>query len=325
MERQDVPTAAYASFTSHQSATAYLKTLKKYPVVIKASGLAAGKGVIIAQNPPEAEAALQDFMVDSKFGDAGAEVVIEEFLTGPEISIHTITDGTATTCTLPSAQDHKAIHDGDKGPNTGGMGVVSPVPATTPWIMSRIKQEILIPTFEGLRVEGREYRGMLFTGCILTADGPKVLEFNARFGDPETQSLMLLLSPETDLAEVLMACATRRLKEVEIGIREGVAACNVVVVAGGYPGSFEQGDVVTVDEDKMPEGKWFYFSGDHSVLFCSFNLCLLSEHITDDNLTFIRHDPLPRRNSPPRRSRRQIKTGYRRRSRLLRRRHGPIP
>ncbi|KAI9665541.1 MAG: hypothetical protein M1831_001684 [Alyxoria varia] len=261
MHRHNIPTAAYSSFTTHQAALEHLRTATtSYPVVIKASGLAAGKGVITAYSLSEAEAVLSSFMLDRKFGDAGAEVVIEQFLTGPEISILTFGDG-ATTRTLPSAQDHKPVYEDDKGPNTGGMGVISPTPAATPEVMRRIEDEILRPTFDGLKAEGREYSGMLFTGLMLTPEGPKVLEYNARFGDPETQSVLLLLDEgETNLADVLMACTQRRLHEVEIKIKEGLHACNVVVIAGGYPGSFSQGDAIEIGE-VLPEDVTLFHAG----------------------------------------------------------------
>ncbi|KAI1625936.1 putative bifunctional purine Ade1 [Exophiala viscosa] len=251
MLRHGIPTAEYKTFTDFHAARAYVESIE-HRFVIKADGLAAGKGVIIPSTKGEAIRALTDIMVNQHFGTAGSTVVIEEFLEGQEVSVSTLSDGT-TTVTLPVGQDHKRIHVGDKGPNTGGMGVYAPVPAATPELLQRIKTEILRPTFEGLRREDREFVGLLFTGIMLTPTGPKVLEYNARFGDPETQSLMPLLGPEVDLAEVMLACIERRLHEVEITVRTGYA-CNVVVAAEGYPGQYRTGDVVQFSS--VPTGWW---------------------------------------------------------------------
>ncbi|KAL6721693.1 Bifunctional purine biosynthetic protein ADE1 [Lecanora helva] len=187
MRRHGIPTAAYGNFSDYEQAKSYLATAE-YPVVIKASGLAAGKGVIIAENPVEADEALKDMLIRSKFGSSGTSAVIEEYLQGDEISILTFSDG-VTTRTLPSSQDHKRIFDGDRGPNIGGMGVIAPTPRATPEVMKRIEDEILQPEFNGLKFEGLTYTGMLFTGLMLTDSGPKVLEYNARFGCPDTIGL----------------------------------------------------------------------------------------------------------------------------------------
>ncbi|KAL8778271.1 MAG: hypothetical protein Q9213_007491 [Squamulea squamosa] len=258
MRRQGIPTAAYGSFDDYEHAKAYLAELK-YPTVIKVSGLAAGKGVVIAQNMSDADEALQDFMIRGKFGSAGATVVIEEFLSGDEISVLTFSDGDATR-TLPSGQDHKRIFEGDCGPNTGDMGVISPTPSATPEVMQRIEEEVLRPTFEGLRSEGLEFTGLLFTGLMLTASGPKVLEHNARFGDPEAQSVLLLIDESTDLAEILEACTQKRLHEISIRTITGFA-CNVVVVvaAAGYPESYSQGDIIEIGA--LPAGVMLFHAG----------------------------------------------------------------
>ncbi|KIV83333.1 phosphoribosylamine-glycine ligase [Exophiala sideris] len=241
MRRHGIPTAEYKSFTDFRAARSYVESVK-HKVVIKADGLAAGKGVIIPSNKAQAIQALTDIMINQHFGTAGSAVVIEEFLEGQEFSMSTFSDGT-TMVALPLGQDHKRIYDGDKGPNTGGMGVYAPVPAATREVMDRIGYEIIGPTLVGFRQEGREFVGLLTTGIMLTPTGPKVLEYNARFGDPEAQSIMPLLDPEVDLAEVMLACIERTLREVEMKFSPGYA-CNVVVAAEGYPGAYRTGDVV---------------------------------------------------------------------------------
>lgn len=207
MARHNIPTAAFRSFTSSQfdEASAYIQSnpFSSGRCVIKASGLAAGKGVLIPETNDEAIAALKSVMVAREFGEAGDEVVVEEYLTGPEISVLAFSDG-YTIVPMPAAQDHKRIGEGDKGPNTGGMGAYAPAPVATQEIMDRVVKESLEPTLKGLRADGYPFVGMLFTGFMITPDGPKVLEYNVRFGDPETQALMLLLNDETDLAEVML-------------------------------------------------------------------------------------------------------------------------
>ena len=207
MARHNIPTAAFRSFTSSQfdDASAYIRSnpFSSGRCVIKASGLAAGKGVLIPETNDERITALKSDMVDREFVEAGDEVVIEEYLSGPEISVLAFSDG-YTIVPMPAAQDHKRIGEGDTGLNTGGMGAYAPAPVATQEIMDQVVKQSLEPTLKGLRADGHPFVGMLFTGFMITADGPKVLEYNVRFGDPETQALMLLLDDETDLAEVML-------------------------------------------------------------------------------------------------------------------------
>lgn len=247
MKRHNIPTAAYENFGSYDSAKTYLDSIS-HNVVIKASGLAAGKGVIIPQSKAEAHAALKEIMLDKEFGAAGDEVVIEEFLEGDELSILSFSDGT-TIRSLPPAQDHKRIGDGDTGPNTGGMGTYAPTRIAPREIVEKVHKEILQPTIDGMKAEGFPFSGVLFTGLMMTKSGPKVLEYNVRFGDPETQSLLCLM--ESDLAEVMIACAAGRLQDVEVKV-SGKSAATVVVAAGGYPGSYAKGTPMTLDP--TPDG-----------------------------------------------------------------------
>lgn len=241
MKRHNIPTAAYENFTDYAKALEYLESID-HNVVIKASGLAAGKGVLIPANKQEAIDALKKVMTDKEFGAAGDEVVIEEFLKGEELSVLAFSDG-YTIRSLPAAQDHKRIFDGDQGPNTGGMGCYSPIPISTPALTKTIQDNILQPTIDGMRREGYPFLGMLFTGIMLTKTGPKVLEYNVRFGDPETQTVLPLL--DSDLAEILMACVDRRLDAIDLKIVPGFAT-TVVVVAGGYPDKYAKGDTITI-------------------------------------------------------------------------------
>ncbi|RYP45214.1 hypothetical protein DL768_008407 [Monosporascus sp. mg162] len=244
MQKYNIPTANYQAFTNYDDAQRFLETVDSARVVIKVDGLAAGKGVILPTSQAEAQQALHEIMVDKKFGPAGQSVVIEEYLEGDEISLLTFSDG-KTFKSLPPAQDHKRILDGNKGPNTGGMGVYSPLPFVTPEQMEEIESVIIQPTFNGFRAERRPFTGMLFTGIMMTARGPKVLEYNARFGDPETQTTMMLLAPECDLAGILLACCNGKLDTVSIPVLPGFG-CNVVVAAGGYPESYSEGDIITM-------------------------------------------------------------------------------
>jgi len=238
MNRHNIPTAAYSNFSNYDSAKAYLDSVD-HSVVIKASGLAAGKGVIIPSSKGEAHAALKEIMLDKQFGAAGDEVVIEEFLEGDEISILSFCDG-ETIKSLPPAQDHKRIFDGDEGPNTGGMGTYAPTPdrICSKSMFEEIERTVLKPTIEGMKQEGMPFVGCLFTGLMMTKSGPRVLEYNVRFGDPETQSLLPLM--ETDLVDVLVACAEGKLKDVDLRVADKAAA-TVVVAAGGYPESYKKG------------------------------------------------------------------------------------
>jgi phosphoribosylamine--glycine ligase len=236
MMRHKIPTARHAIFRDFDRALAHLHGLD-IPVVIKASGLAAGKGVIVPDSPLQAEEALQRIMVQREFGEAGDEVIIEERLTGPEISLLAFTDGVTVKATLP-AQDHKRVFDGDRGPNTGGMGAYSPVPICPSALVEKLQREILQPAVDGLRWEGRLFIGVLYAGLMFTSHGPRVIEFNCRFGDPETQVLLPLL--ESDLLEIVYACATGKLAHTEIRWSTGAASC-VVLVSGGYPGKYPKG------------------------------------------------------------------------------------
>ncbi|KAA8909246.1 hypothetical protein TRICI_004558 [Trichomonascus ciferrii] len=241
MARHGIPTAAFGNFTDYEEAKKYLASVD-HQVVIKASGLAAGKGVLMPTSKEEAYAALKQVMEDREFGEAGDEVVIEECLEGDELSILAFSDG-YTVVDLPPAQDHKRAGDGDTGLNTGGMGAYSPTPIATTALVEEIRETILKPTISGMRKDGYPFIGMLFTGIMITKSGPKVLEYNVRFGDPETQTVLPLL--ESDLAEILQACADRRLDSVDIKVNKGYCT-TVVMSAGGYPGSYKKGDEITV-------------------------------------------------------------------------------
>lgn len=236
MLRHNIPTARYQTFSNFDAALAYLRSLD-YPVVIKASGLAAGKGVIVPENADEAESALRQVMLDHEFGAAGDEVVIEERMSGPEVSLIAFADGKIAKAMVP-AQDHKRVFDGDQGPNTGGMGAYAPVPVCPPEMVAELTRSILQPAVDGLRAEGRPFVGALYAGLMLTADGPRVIEFNCRFGDPETQVIMPLL--DSDILDIFVACADGRLADVDIRWKDGAAAC-VVLASGGYPGKYAGG------------------------------------------------------------------------------------
>jgi phosphoribosylamine--glycine ligase len=240
LARHHIPTAAYATFTEVQAAIAYIKKLGA-PLVVKADGLAAGKGVIIAANADEAIAAVQDMLEGNAFGSAGARVVIEEFLEGEEASFIVMLDG-EHILPLATSQDHKRLLDGDLGPNTGGMGAYSPAPVVTPALHARIMREVIEPTVRGMAAEGHAYTGFLYAGIMVTADGtPKVLEYNCRFGDPETQPIMLRL--KSDLVPLVLAALAGRLDQVEAQWDERTAL-GVVMAAGGYPGAYRKGDVI---------------------------------------------------------------------------------
>jgi len=236
MRRHGIPTAGYREFTDSAEARAWCRGAK-YPLVVKADGLALGKGVIIAQNPVEAEQAVRQCMDDRVFGEAGTKIVVEEFLVGAECSIHALVDGSSFLL-FPDCRDHKRAHDGDRGPNTGGMGTISPSGSLDAGLRARVKTEILDRFVAGLKNDGIEYRGMLFPGLMLTAEGPKVLEFNCRWGDPETQVLVRRLG--SDLLDLLDATAEGTLARQEPQWRKSSAAC-VILASGGYPGHYEKG------------------------------------------------------------------------------------
>ncbi len=248
LARHHIPTAGYKEFTDKEE-------LKKsvgpygYPMVIKADGLAAGKGVVLAENEEEALSAIEEMMGDKIFGTAGEKIVVEEFLTGVEASMLCFVDRNSIV-PMESAQDYKRIYDGDQGPNTGGMGTYSPSLVFTPELEQRIRKEILEPTLAGFQEDGLDFRGVLFIGLMISEEGPKVIEFNNRFGDPETQSVLMRL--ETDLAEIFDAVIDNRLAEIELRWSDRRAVC-VVLASGGYPGSYEKGKVISglnrVEED----------------------------------------------------------------------------
>ncbi len=236
MTEAGVPTARYRSFSDYETARAYLE-LEGTPIVVKADGLALGKGVTVCKSMAEAEAALKAVMLDKLFGEAGAKVLIEEFMEGDEVSVLAFSDG-RTIKQMVSSQDHKPVGEGDTGPNTGGMGTYAPVPAYTPEIARTVQERILEPVIAAMAHRSTPFAGCLFAGLMLTSDGPKVVEFNARFGDPEAQVVLPLL--ENDLLEVLMACVEGRLKDIDLRFRGGAAA-NIVVASPGYPGPYPKG------------------------------------------------------------------------------------
>jgi len=245
MQRHGIPTAASGHFSDSAAAHRFCQE-SRYPLVIKADGLALGKGVIIAQTPEEAAQAIEDIMEKRQFGAAGNQVVIEEFLTGQECSVHALVDGEHYLL-FPAAQDHKQIFDGDQGPNTGGMGTFSP-PAklVTQEIVERIHREVMEPFMAGLKKDGLRFCGLLFPGVMVTAEGPKLLEFNCRFGDPETQSLLSRL--KSDLVDLLEAAVDGKLDAVQPEWDTRAAVC-VIMASGGYPGAYEKGKSITGIED----------------------------------------------------------------------------
>ena len=257
MRRHHIPTADYRIFDDPEAALAFLQERDTYPVVIKADGLALGKGVTIAQDAGEAEAAVRSIMTDRVFGDSGSKIVVEEFLTGPEVSVLAFTDGT-TLVPMVSSMDHKRAHDGDEGPNTGGMGTIAPNPFYTPEVAARCMDEIFLPTIRAMAAEGRPFRGCRDFGLMLTAQGPKVIEYNCRFGDPETQVVLPLL--QTDLLTVLRATARGELGQVDVRFRPG-AACCVVVASGGYPGQYRTGLPIEGLDRAAAKGARIYHAG----------------------------------------------------------------
>ena len=239
MQKYGVPTADFAVFDSAAAARAYIEA-KGTGIVVKADGLAAGKGVVVAETAAEALQAIDEIMLKKVHGDAGCQVVLEERLIGEEASLLAFTDG-FTVAPMVAAQDHKRVGDGDTGPNTGGMGAYAPAPVMTQELLSEVQQTILQPMIDGLRNEGILYQGCLYAGLMMTATGPKVIEFNARFGDPETQVVLPLL--DGDLLPVLEACIDGALAETEVRWQNGATVC-VVLAAGGYPGEYRKGDAI---------------------------------------------------------------------------------
>ncbi|GAB4291647.1 MAG: phosphoribosylamine--glycine ligase [Thiohalomonadaceae bacterium] len=255
LARHGIPTAAYASFTDMEAALAYVRE-QGAPIVIKADGLAAGKGVIVAMTEEEAEAAVRDMLAGNAFGEAGHRVVIEEFLEGEEASFIVMVDG-EHILPMATSQDHKRVGDGDTGPNTGGMGAYSPAPVVTPEVHARVMREVIEPTVRGMAAEGHPYTGFLYAGLMITPDGaPKVIEYNCRFGDPETQPIMLRLKSE--LVGLCEAALDHRLHEVSAEW-DSRAAVGVVLAADGYPGDYRKGDVISgLDEATAPDAKVFH-------------------------------------------------------------------
>ncbi|MCC7212012.1 MAG: phosphoribosylamine--glycine ligase [Candidatus Brocadia sp.] len=236
MRKHGIPTADFKVFEDVKQAKKHITTCE-FPLVIKADGLAKGKGVFICKTPEEANKHLDDIMKEKVFGHAGDKVVIEEFLSGEEVSILAITDGN-TLLPLSSVQDHKAVYDGDKGPNTGGMGAYSPVPFITGQLQFSIEENILVPVIHAMKRENRPYKGVIYAGLIITSTGPKVLEFNARFGDPETQ--VLLMRMKSDLVPVLLSAEKNTLEDATIEWNDGASLC-VIMASKGYPDSYEKG------------------------------------------------------------------------------------
>ena len=256
MAKYGIPTAKYGAFTDAAEAKAFLAEVG-LPCVVKADGLAAGKGVLICETKEEAETAVEDILVDNKFGNAGSRVVVEEFLTGQEVSMLAFSDG-KTIVPMVSSQDHKRIWDGDKGLNTGGMGAYSPAPIYTAAIHEIVVPQVLEATIKAMEQEGRPFAGILYAGLMLTADGPKVLEFNARFGDPETQAVLPRL--KSDLVEIFLAIIDGRLAEMNIEWHEEAAVC-VVMASGGYPESSDKGRVITGLKEAEEAGAIVFHAG----------------------------------------------------------------
>jgi phosphoribosylamine---glycine ligase len=240
MKKYQIPTAAYETFTDYESALSYLHQVGA-PIVIKADGLAAGKGVIVAMSMEEAEQALHDMMQDEVFGSAGATVVIEEFLQGEEMTLLSFVDG-KNVKQMETSQDHKAVFNGNQGPNTGGMGTYSPVSHIPQPLVEDIMKDIVKPAVAAMAAEGRPFSGILYTGLMLTEKGPKVIEFNARFGDPETQVILPRL--KTDLMDIFLACVSGGLDQLQLEWSEQAAVC-VIMASAGYPGPYEKGEVIT--------------------------------------------------------------------------------
>ena len=239
MKKYGIPTAKYATFTDEAAALAYIEE-QGAPIVVKADGLALGKGVTVAATVEQAKTAVREMMEDGKFGASGSTVVIEECMTGPEVTVLAFADGEHIV-PMPSSQDHKRAYDNDQGPNTGGMGAFTPSPNYTPEIAKQCMETIFLPTMAAMKAEGRPFQGVLYFGLMLTPEGPKVVEYNARFGDPETQPLLMQL--DSDLFEIFNACVDGTLDQLDIRWKEG-AACCLVLASGGYPLSYEKGKVI---------------------------------------------------------------------------------
>lgn len=258
MRKYGIPTADYRAFSGREAAMAYIRERGKFPVVVKADGLALGKGVVIAEDEAQAENALRSIMEDKVFGASGNEVVVEEFLTGPEVTVLAFCDG-KTVVPMVSSMDHKRALDGNRGPNTGGMGTVAPNSHYTGEMARRCMREIFLPTVRAMEAEGCPFQGCLYFGLMLTSEGPKVIEYNCRFGDPEAQVVLPLL--ETDLLEIMEAVYDGRLGDLSIRWRDGAAAC-VVLASGGYPGKYPTGLPISgLDGDGQGPGVTVYHAG----------------------------------------------------------------
>ncbi len=258
MKKYGIPTAGYEVFDNPQAALEYIKSKNEFPTVIKADGLAFGKGVIIAQSMSEAETAISSLMEDKIFGESGSRIVIEQYITGPEVSVLAFCDG-KTVKPMVSSMDFKRVFDGNIGPNTGGMGTISPNPYYTDDIAEICMEKIFAPTVRAMAEEGRSFKGCLYFGLMLTDDGPKVIEYNSRFGDPETQVVMPRL--KTDLVDIINAVIDEKLDEIDIEWDNGAAAC-VVLASGGYPGKFEKGMIIKgLDKSGGAEGVTVYHAG----------------------------------------------------------------
>lgn len=255
MKKYAIPTASYEAFDNMKDALDYIEK-KGAPIVVKADGLALGKGVVVAGTLQEAKNAVKEMMEDRKFGDSGSRIVIEDYMTGPEVTVLCFTDG-KTIVPMPSSRDHKRAYDNNEGPNTGGMGAVCPSPDYTPRIAAECMEKIFLPTMRAMNSEGRPFKGVLYFGLMLTPDGPRVVEYNARFGDPETQPVLSLL--ETDLMEIFMAVTEERLSELEIKWKDG-ASCCVVMASGGYPLKYSAGYEIKGLESALP-GVTVYHAG----------------------------------------------------------------
>ena len=252
MKKYHIPTADYATFDDPSKVMEYIRAKNKYPVVIKADGLALGKGVLICESEEEAAEGVKEIMLDKKFGASGNHVVVEEFLTGPEVSVLSFTDGKVVK-PMVSSMDHKRAGNHDTGLNTGGMGTVAPNPYYTPAVAERCMKEIFLPTIAAMNAEGCPFKGCLYFGLMITSDGPKVIEYNCRFGDPETQVVLPLL--ESDLLTVMTACTNGTLADTEVKFRDGAAAC-VILASGGYPVSYAKGKEITgLTDGQLPEMK----------------------------------------------------------------------
>ena len=258
MKKYGIPSAAYEVFNDPKAALEYIKTRDSYPAVIKADGLALGKGVVIAENFDEAKAAIHSIMEDKIFGNSGNNIVIEEFLTGPEVSVLAFTDG---KCVKPmvSSMDHKRVFNGNLGPNTGGMGTISPNPFYTDEIAQECMDKIFLPTMKAMNAEGRTFKGCLYFGLMLTPNGPKVIEYNCRFGDPEAQVVLPRL--KTDFSKIVNAIIDEKLSDLDIEWDNGACAC-VIMASGGYPGKYQKGiEIEGLDCKGQVEGATVYHAG----------------------------------------------------------------